>query len=100
MADQTKSAALVTVRDRAKKTWDRNGQNCQITNIFKNFKFKKIQDKKCYLRKSVTVSEKDQNIGSQGFNESNNQNFLKILNFIKKIQMADLTKMLSQNMYT
>ena len=98
MADQTKSAALVTVRDRAKKTkiWDRNGQNCQITNIFKNIKFKKIQDKKC----SVTVSEKDQNLGSQGFKESNNQNFLKILNFIKKFQMADLTKMLSQNMYT
>ena len=27
---------------------------------------------------SVTVSEKDQNMGSQGFKESNNQNFSKI----------------------
>ena len=80
-------------RDRAKKTWDRNGQNCKITNIFKNFKFKKFKTKNAI---SVTVSEKDQNIGSQGFKESNNQNFL----FYKKIQMADLTKMLSQNMYT
>ena len=97
MADKTKSAALVTVRVRAK----RSKSGIVTVRIVNKQIFLKISNLKKFKTKnaiSVTVSEKDQNIGSQGFKESNN--FSKILNFIKKIQMADLTKMLSQNMYT
>ena len=43
MADLTNNAILVTVRDRAKltKICYRRGYKSQITNIFKNSKFKK-----------------------------------------------------------
>ena len=38
----------------------------------------------------LTVSETHQSMVSQGFKESNNQKFSKILNFIKKIQNGRL----------
>ena len=47
MADLTKIAILVTVRDRVKwtKIWDHNGYNSQIRNVFKNSKFYKQNSK-------------------------------------------------------
>ena len=47
MADFTKNAISVSVRDRAKRTkiWDRKFYKSQITNIFKNSKFYKKNSK-------------------------------------------------------
>ena len=85
MADLTKNAILVTVRDRAKwtKIWDQKPQESQITNIFKknqNFvtKIKNGRlDKKCYLSNGERQSKTDQNLGSPGLEESHNKYFQK-----------------------
>ena len=74
MADLTKNAILLTVRDRAKRTkiWNHKGYKSQITNFFKNSKFYKKRlngrlDQKCYLRDSERQSEMDEILDHKGY---------------------------------
>ena len=63
MADLTKNAISVTVRDRAKQSeiWDHKGFKSEITDIFENSKYYKKKFKMADLTKnaiSVTVRDR------------------------------------------